>query len=243
MVDNFISIFSIFISWFPYIVFNIDVLILQFILLYLLNLMLNSKNIYYILLYIFIEIFFLGIFLAFIQLELFTGFLWVVECTIIFIFLIFLFYTNFKGYINNFNTNFFFFNKYLYIITFFFINILYIYNLENYIFEEFYIFLFWDDFYESYHNTNANDFTLLLISYFLTNSFQFILIGILLLLGSVVCVNLHKVNKNKRIASYDNFFTFFNFFKDSVNFSFIRKQNLNNQNISTPSTKIFKKKI
>jgi hypothetical protein len=88
-----------------------------------------------------------------------------------------------------------------------------------------------------------NDFSVLLLSYYTINSLEFIIMGIILLIGSIVCVNLHKINRNKRVQSYDNFFSFFNFFKDSVNFVFTRRQNLHNQNIYTPSSKIFKKKI
>jgi hypothetical protein len=88
-----------------------------------------------------------------------------------------------------------------------------------------------------------NDFSVLLISYYTVNSLEFLIIGCILLIGSIICVNLHKMNKNKRVESYGNFLTFFNFFKDSVNYIFTRKQNLHNQNIATPSSKIFKKKI
>jgi hypothetical protein len=88
-----------------------------------------------------------------------------------------------------------------------------------------------------------NDFSVLLIAYYTVNSLELLIIGLILLVGSVVCVNLHKINKNKRIESYGNFFSFFNFFKDSVNFIFTRKQNLHNQNFYTPSNKIFKKKL
>lgn len=234
---------NLFLYWWPFISVSSDIFFLQFIILYLLFLILNSKNIYYILLYVFLEIFAFGVYLALSQLELFTGFLWVVECTVVFIFLIVLFYTNFKGYINDFDTKIFFINKYAYAIVFFLINIMYFYDFENYVWEELNIFLFWDDFYEAYNNSNMNDFSVLLISYYTVNSLEFLIIGSILLIGSVVCVNLHKNNKNKRVESYGNFLSFFNFFKDSVNYIFTRRQNLHNQNIATPSTKIFKRKI
>ena len=87
-----------------------------------------------------------------------------------------------------------------------------------------------------------NDFTCLLISYYSINSFEFLIVGLILLIGSVLCVNLYKSNKNVRLQSYGNFFNFFNFFVDSVNYNFIRKQNLTNQNRAIPSSRIFKKK-
>lgn len=244
LYDLFINIFSnLFLYWWPWIFLSLDTFIIQFFILYLLFLILNSKNIYYVLLYVFILFFIFGIYLALLQLEFFTGFLWVVECTVVFIFLIILFYTNFKGYINDFDSKIFFFNKYIYFIIFFLINLMYFYDFENYIWEEFNVFLFYDDFYESILNTNMNDFSVLLVSYYTVNCLELIITGLILLIGSVVCVNLHKINKNKRVESYNNFFSFFNFFKDSVNFIFTRKQNLHNQNLYTPSNKVFKKKI
>jgi len=248
MVETLFNLFStlhsnLFLHWWPWISISSDIFLLQFTILYLLFLILSSKNIYYILLYVFLEIFIFGVYLSLLQLELFTGFLWVVECTVVFIFLIVLFYTNFKGYINDFDTKIFFFNKYVYTIVFFLINIMYLYDFENYVWEELNIFLFWEDFYEALNNTNMNDFSVLLISYYTVNSLEFLIIGAILLLGSVVCVNLHKANKNKRVESYGNFLTFFNFFKDSVNYIFTRKQNLHNQNIATPSSKVFKRKV
>ena len=88
-----------------------------------------------------------------------------------------------------------------------------------------------------------NDFSILLVAYYSVNSLELIIVGFILLIGSVVCVNLHKINKNTNVESFSNFFSFFNFFKDSVNFIFTRKQNLHNQNIYTPSSKIFNKKL
>ena len=233
---------NLFLYWWPWILISLDIFIIQFFILYLLYLILNTKNIYYTLLYIFIQFFIFGIYLGIMQLELFTGFLWVVECTVVFIFLIVLFYVNFKGYINDFDSKIYFFNKYMYLLIFALINLMYFYDSENYVWEELNIFYFWDDFYESIINTNMNDFSVLLLSYYTVNSLEFLIIGFILLIGSVVCVNLHKVNKNKRIESYNNFISFFHFFKDSVNFVFTRIQNLHNQNLYTPSSKIFKKK-
>jgi hypothetical protein len=234
---------NLFLYWWPWISISSDIFLLQSAVLYILLLILNSKNIYYILLYVFIEIFVFGIYLSLLQLELFTGFLWVIECTVVFIFLIVLFYTNFKGYINDFDSKIFMFNKYAYVMVFFFLNTMYFYDSEGYVWEELNIFLFWEDFYEALANNSTNDFSALALSYYTTNSLEFLFIGVILLVGSVVCVNLYKTNKNKRVESYGNFLTFFNFFKDSVGYIFTRKQDLQNQSSTIPSSKMFKKKI
>jgi len=102
--------------------------------------------------------------------------------------------------------------------------------------------LVWDDYYEAVYNSNMNEFTQLLLSYYSFNSLGFLIIGIILLIGSVICVNLYKVNNNFKIYKYNNFFSFFSYFSDMVNYSFIRKQNLHLQNLNIPSTKLFKKK-
>ncbi len=99
-----------------------------------------------------------------------------------------------------------------------------------------------DNYYESIFNTVTNDLFGFSISYYLLNSIEFILIGFLLLLGSVVCVNLYQTNKNVRAQNYNNFLTVFNFFSDFSSFFFLRRQNLIKQGNTKPSLKLFKKK-
>jgi uncharacterized membrane protein len=99
-----------------------------------------------------------------------------------------------------------------------------------------------DNYYESVFNPITNDLFGFSISYYLINSIEFILIGFLLLLGSVVCVNLYQVNKNVRVQSYNNYLTVFNFFSDFSSFFFLRRQNLVKQGNTKSSLKLFKKK-
>jgi ABC-type transport system involved in multi-copper enzyme maturation permease subunit len=88
-----------------------------------------------------------------------------------------------------------------------------------------------------------NDIFGLYISYYILNSFEFILIGVLLLIGSIVCVNLNKFNRNLRANNYYELLTLFDFFDDFVKFFFMRKQNLTDQTIHPSATRIFKKKV
>ncbi len=88
-----------------------------------------------------------------------------------------------------------------------------------------------------------NDFTPLTLSYYSINSIEFIIIGLLLLLGSVACVNLYKSNKNFTIIKQSNILNMFDFFKDFINFSFLRKQDLNNQTNINSSIRSIKKKF
>lgn len=87
-----------------------------------------------------------------------------------------------------------------------------------------------------------NDFLLLFLSYYSINSIEFILLGVLLLIGSIICVNLNKIQKSSKLNKLDYFFTIFNKYKDFYNYSFLRKQNLTNQANSLVSLRIYKKK-
>ena len=76
--------------------------------------MFTNNNVYYVLLYLFINIILFGLYLSLIQMELFTGFLWVLEGTIIFISLLFIFHLNVEGFEVKVDLK---INKYLYIIS------------------------------------------------------------------------------------------------------------------------------
>jgi hypothetical protein len=137
-------------------------------------------------------------------------------------------------------------NSILYFIPSLFIFLLY-YNLD--ILSELELFIplelnyldFYDNYYEAINNNILNDFTALTISYYLINSAEFLSIGFLLLIGSVACVNLYKSNKNYSIVKQANILSTFDFFKDFINFTFIRKQDLNKQTSANASLRSIKK--
>jgi len=230
--------------WWPWLTFFSEVWLLQLLVVYLLYLIFSTLNIYYVLLYIFIEIFLFGIFISIIQMELFTGFLWVVECTVVFIALILLFYLNVEGTQLRLNLKSyrFYFTLILFLIFLICNNYLFIGNYEFFLPSLFNSIDIWDDFYEALFNTNMNDFRALTIAYYSINSIEFILIGYILLVGSLVCVNLNKLQKSIKIFKYSIYFNIFNYFKDFLNFTFMRKQNLVDQTAASPSIRIFKKK-
>lgn len=251
---TFTSLFSNLITFNYYIINIIDLItpifflenfIIQFFILYLMYLIIVNNNLYYILLYVFIEIVLFGLFICLYQLELFTGFLWVAEFTIIFIAVVLLFYLNVDGLHLKYNNN---INNILYflptiILFLFFFNIDYFSELELYLPLELNYIDYYDDYYEALNNSIMNDFTPLTLSYYSINSIEFIIIGLLLLLGSVACVNLYKSNKNFTIIKQSNILNMFDFFKDFINFSFLRKQDLNNQTNINPSIRSIKKKF
>jgi hypothetical protein len=99
-----------------------------------------------------------------------------------------------------------------------------------------------DDFYEANLNTNINDFISFMISFYILNSFEFLCLASLILIASIICVNLNRFNKQPKVTNIDVFLKLFNFFKNAVDFVFLRQQNLNDQESSPSSTKIFTKK-
>jgi len=69
------------------------------------------------------------------------------------------------------------------------------------------------------------------------------MIGVLLLIASIVCVNLNKFNRNIKANNYYDLLVLFDFFDDFVKYSFMRKQNLIDQAVRVSSVRLFKKKI
>ena len=76
---------------------------MQFSIVLVLLLLLVVSNSYYVILFFFIFTFFIGIYLSLLQVEFFTGFLYVIELTVVFIFIMIMFYLNFKG-VSKFNS-------------------------------------------------------------------------------------------------------------------------------------------
>lgn len=228
-------------SWWPW--FNIynDIFFIQFFICITFIYIYLYNNIYYTFLYVFINFFLLGLYLSIFQVELFTAFLWLVECSVLFVFLLLLFYLNIKGLYS------FTFNKYyiyLVLIIFFFLsfclNSWSEFDITSNIDLSFIYIL--DNFYESISNPIMNDLFGFYISYYTLNNVEFIFIGFLLLLGSVICVNLYQINKNSRVNNVTNSLSLFNFFQDFSSFFFLRKQNLIKQGNTKSSLKVFKKK-
>lgn len=99
-----------------------------------------------------------------------------------------------------------------------------------------------DNYYEAINNNITNDLFGFSISYYFINGIEFLVIGFLLLIGSVICVNLYQINKNTRAQTTSSYLTLFNFFSDLTSFFFLRKQNLIKQGNNKAALKLFKKK-
>lgn len=169
--------------------------------------------------------------------ELFAGFLIVIEFTIIFIFLTFLFFLNTENNILKSNL----YYSYFYLYFFFFLSVS---LLLNYLFFYFYLnfnsntFIL-ENYFETLNNYNINDFISIFLNYYNFNLILFLIICFLLLLGSVICVNLN------RISYYFKSFELFEKKKSLFlfkNFFFFRRQNLTSQANSNQVVRLIKKK-
>ena len=222
--------------WLPWLSLITESFLLQYIIIYLLYILLYNNNIYYILLTVVIITFFSGLFLATYQLELFTAFLWLVELSVFFVFLLLLFYVNIKGVVDCFSIK---YNIYIILFCCVFAFFLFSYcDLESYG----WCITYYDDVYTSLISQINNDFYGIFISYYYINVCEFILVGAILLIGSVFCITLFKINSVIATHNYTNFFKVFNFFNNFLNFFFVRKQNLLKQGFSKESLRFFKKK-
>ena len=87
-----------------------------------------------------------------------------------------------------------------------------------------------------------NDFTVLTISYYSFNNLELLVFGLLLLVGSIICIVLNKTQKNIKNSYLVNSKKNLKHIFSSFNFFFLRKQNLNKQSLNKPSIRMFKKK-
>lgn len=222
--------------------FYIEYYFLQLFILYNIYMLYNTENPYYMLFILFIMVVLFGVYLSLVQIELFTGFLWITEFSIIFISIILLFYFNISHKIIKFKNK-LYDNLLLNIILLVIIynNLLNNINIDNN--DNFYLnnIDYFDDYYEAKNNFILNDLYGLSIMYYIINNIILIIIGFLLLLCSIICVNLYFSNKNLTILKKNKILKNFNLHKDYINYTFLRKQNLNLQTKKNYFLKILKK--
>jgi len=164
-----ISIFNIWLPWFNFIDFST---FLQFFFLYSLYSIFATNNLYYVLFYVILQIFFYGFFLSLYQLEIFTAFLWLTEVVIVLVCLFLLFNTNPSGNVNKIlkNSN---SNQFSLIIVLVFIvciNFTFFmlpeYSIKNFLLSSY----LWEDYYEALNNQNNNDLYGIFLSFYVLNS-------------------------------------------------------------------------
>lgn len=211
-----------------------DILILQLSIFSVLYFAFSVTNIYMFLLYFFLFCIYLGLTISLLQMELFTGFLWVTEFTVIFVLLLLLFYLNTDGYINlkQISKIFLFFSFFFcFFLSFSESEFHFIFNFTD----------LWHDYYETFSNTLMTDFFGLFLVYYYYNGFLTCLIGFYLFVVTIACVLMLNLIKVQKIGLIHSYLQVFDFFKQSINYFFYRRQNLHKQTMKLSSTKIFKK--
>lgn len=208
-------------------------------------LLFTTLSLFYVLFYLLLLIIYFGFILAFYQLELFAAFLWLAESVVIFVSLLLVFYLNVYDSINSINTLVHNRKNFIIFFSFFFLslNLVFFSELEYYLPLELQLNTFWDDFYEALSNEKMNDVFGSMLSFYVFNSYEFLVIGFLLLVGSMICVNLNKFLKSAKTYGYSDLFSVFNIFKDFFKMFFMRKQNLVNQETQPASTRLFRRKM
>jgi len=221
-----------------------DVWFIQISILYVMYVVYTANNYYLTLFYFLICFFYYGFFLCFYQLDFFVGFLWLTECLVVFVFMLLLFYLSNSGNFNKFKQNlliFFHFSGVLSLLLFS-TNFIIFSETEWFLPMEFSIVEIWDDFYEMWNNSVMNDAVGLMISYYLINSFEFICITVILLVGSLIVVNLNQIFKKIQYPLYNSFLEVLFFLREWLKSFFLRKQNLTDQENVRANTRQFYRK-
>lgn len=176
--------------------------------------------------------------------EVYTGFLWVIECVVVFA-LILLFIS--EKPTNNWQESLDRVNSLVYPLLLGLIILGESYNYNTASSETLTTLLlnvngYWEQYYEALQNFNANDLIATLISYYSYNAYLLIILGFLILIASVILIILNKLITTSSIQSLDSFLHIFNFFKNELTVFFLRQQNLINQQNKTTSTRFLKRK-
>lgn len=240
MIIFFLCFFMVNFLYFITYDYSFECVILQFIIIFLFVLFINTNNNYYSLLYLFLIILFLGSVLCLLNNELTAGFLWVGEILVIFVFLLLILYVNVHGESQkNFTRHNFF------LIPFFFFVVLFL-NNDTTLIENDLLFLhcdlYWVDYYEALNDYNNNDLFGFFISYYVLNSIVLMLFALILFFGSIICVLLFRTIKVVKFSNVNNFLDTIKFSQNFLYSIFMRKQDLFDQNSFFASLKtIFSK--
>lgn len=224
--------------WFPWLNFYTENVLLQFVIVLTIFLFITAATLYYAAIYLLLFVFLAGVFLIYYNLEVLTGFLFVLELTAFFIIILFLLALNFTGRLPNKDN---FGAKcgmgFIILYLFFFYAFskpasLEILNATHH----------WDDYYDAISDDIMNDIFGLYLSYYFFNSFIFFLFGFLIFIASLICINLFLVIRRTAQERAVSFKYVFDFFKDLLAFEFLRKQSSSNQTRRKGTTRLVRKK-
>lgn len=220
-LEYLLHFFNKILSWFPWLNFYTEDLLMQNIFIIVFLLLLNSRNSYYLLSYFLIIVFNWCVIIANYNLEVLTGFLIVVELTAFLVLLLFLLSINYEGKFNN-NKNSLFAGWFFSVLFFLFFLFL---HFRPYFFKALNPISYWDDYYDALATESMNDLTGLYLFYYSSHIPIFILFTFLIFVASLICVNIGIISKIQVKQSVQPLRDVFNFMKDLLAFNFKRTQN------------------
>lgn len=230
-------------AWFPWFCLTTEQVLLQFLLLFSLFSSFTSLNYLHVLINFVIFIFLVGFELSFMQVGLFLGFFWVIEFTVIFIIVLLILYLNTKLILPSKPLKMSLLRvQAVMLLGLFCLPIPFICNLDNAVMQSLFVYYPIDNVYLSLSIKQKNDFIGLFFSYYHLNSMVFLLVGILLFIGSLVCVTLNVLLRSLKKKEGAAFSTSFNFFSTHTNYLILRRQSLVSQSFNQPATKSTLKK-
>ena len=193
-----------------------------------------ASTLYYATVYMFLFILLNGIFLAYYNLEVLTGFLLVIEFTAFFIIILFLLALNFENLLPNTDKTLTTYVSILFIAYLFFFFSFSKFARMELLNASYY----WDDYYADLQDDIMNDVFSLYLSYYSFNGFLFFLFALLIFIATLTCVNFFKILRVKTQEHLVTLQYVYNFFQDLLNFEFLRRQNLTNQSRRKPVTRL-----
>lgn len=221
-------------AWFPWLNFYTENAILQLLLLFALLLFSLATTLYYAAVYMFLFILLTGVFLAYYNLEVLTGFLLVVEFTAFFVIILFLMALNFESKLANVDHTLLTYAIILFLSYLFFFFTFSKPDSLDFLNATYY----WDDYYADLQDDVMNDVFGLYLSYYNFNGVLFFLFGLMIFSATLTCVNFFKILRVKTQEHLVTLQYVYNFFRDLVSFDFLRKQNLSNQTRRKPATRL-----
>lgn len=237
-LNCYLTFFNKIISWFPWLNFYTEDVLMQNIFVITFLIFLKSRNSYYLLSYFLIIVFNWSIIIANYNLEVLTGFILVVELTAFLVLLLFLLSINYEGKFNN-NKNSLFVGWFL---SFVFFSLFFFLHFRPFFFKALNPISYWDDYYEALNNLSMNDLTGLYLFYYSSHIPLFIVFTFLIFIASLICVNIGVIAKVQVKQSLQPLKDIFNFMKDLISFDFRRTQKTHHQQKRKSTTRFVSSK-
>lgn len=191
-----------------------------------------SRSFFYALVYLFIFFLWIGLFLAYYGVEMFTGFFWVVELSVFFILLLFLFFLNYSSELRR--------SRQAYLpavmsmapaLVFFYDDYSVSAGILNFSTQ-------YEDYYSSLSNSAMSDVHGLYLSYYVFNSTLLVIFGFFIFIVSVVCVIALKSSQSVYAESAGKALSLYKFFESMLSFEMLRSQNMNIQSLRVPIERV-----